>query len=305
MGGGPFIQGEFRNAFNGSKDEGSRVGQGRAQHYAHVSLAPSIHSVRWVFPSTAGSQPYPSGPSVRVTERLTAPSLSPRHRHMSRRSYPLARPSPYSRADSVRRLTRRPLAPGRLCLPAHLRYYGLIRRSLALRLASPHDYSARSLPAQGCASHLPFFAPTDLLDVPPPLPRRSSRRRESEPSPNGLRFGLRSVPLQSGSRGPFSRGSSVHLMLRPAVLLGPLARPRAAASQKSALVLVRLRQSLPGARSPSLRVCYDYSVPLPLPRRDLHPLACQRSRNDLAQFLPRGGMRMALLLPKAKRDQFT
>ena len=94
-----------------------------------VSSAPSIHSVRRVFPSTAGSQPAKSGPSPWLPTRLTAPSRALGHWHLSRRLYPLARPSPYSRAHSTRRLTHRPLAPGRLFCPPPYRYYGLIRAS--------------------------------------------------------------------------------------------------------------------------------------------------------------------------------
>jgi hypothetical protein len=110
--------------------------------------------------------------------------------------------------------------------------------------------------------------------VPPPLPRRSCPCGQWEPSPADLRFGLRMVPLESGSCGLYLRGSSVRLMLRPADLLRPLARPRATFVP----ALVHLRQSLPVPRSPSERVCYRYSVPSSLPRRDLHPLVCQRTK---------------------------
>ncbi len=137
-----------------------------------VSSAPSTHSVRRVFPSTAGSQPFQNGPSARLSSRLAAPSRSPRHRPLSRCYYPLARPSPYSRGDSIRRLTHRPLAPVRLCCPHPPRYYGLIRRSLGLRAASCH-IPARSL-RRGYPSHLPFFALSDLFRLPPSLPRQVS-----------------------------------------------------------------------------------------------------------------------------------
>jgi hypothetical protein len=137
-----------------------------------VSSAPSTHSVQRVFPSTAGSQPFQSGPSARLSSRLAVPSRSSRHRHLSRCSYPLARPSPYSRDDSTRRLTHRPLAPVRLCCPHPHRYYGLIRRSPGLRAASCH-IPARSL-RHRCPGHLPFFALSDLFRLPPSLPRQVS-----------------------------------------------------------------------------------------------------------------------------------
>jgi len=137
-----------------------------------VSSAPSTHSVRRVFPSTAGSQPFQSGPSARVSSRLTVPSRSPRHPPLSRCSYPLVRPSPYSRADSIRQLTHRPFAPVRLCCPHPPRYYGLIRRSPGLRAASCH-IPARSL-RRRYPGHLPFFALPDLFRLPPSLPRQVS-----------------------------------------------------------------------------------------------------------------------------------
>ena len=138
-------------------------------------------------------------------------------------------------------------------------------------------FGIRSIPCQQCNEKgfgSPFFALTDLLDVPPPLPRQSRPCRQWEPSPAGLRFGLCMVPLESGSCGLYLRGSSVRLMLRPADLLGPLTLPRATRVP----ALIRLRRSLPTPESPPAQVCYSYSVQSSLPRRDLHPLACQRTK---------------------------
>ena len=150
------------------------------------------------------------------------------------------------------------MAPARLCCPHPQRYYGPIRRSRVLRPASPSAIPARSLSVKDCTRHLPFFALTDLLDVPPPLPRRSSRCREWEPSPFGLWFGLRWFHSNRLPVGAYVEAAVVRLMLRPANLLGSLVRPRASCLP----VLIRLRQSLPNPKSPSDRVCYGYSVPL-------------------------------------------
>src|SRR6266571_4184141 len=126
-----------------------------------VSPAPSIHSVRRVFPSTAGSQSFQSRPSARIPARLTAPLRSPHHPlcpgvHILLRGHHLT-----VVAIATRQLAHRPLAPVRLCCPHPPRYYGLIRRSPGLRTASfliPHG-----LCVSRCPGHLPFFALSDLL----------------------------------------------------------------------------------------------------------------------------------------------
>ncbi len=141
-------------------------------------------------------------------KRLTTRWCSPGHRHSSRRFYPLTRPSPYSRAHLIHRLTHRPLAPGRLYCPSLHRYYGLIRQSPALRAASPFLGLLRPVfILSNCTGHLPLFAPEDLLDVPLPLPCRSLLIGDGSLHQKGSWFGLRVVPLESGSCGCFNEAA--------------------------------------------------------------------------------------------------
>jgi len=250
-----------------------------------VSSAPSTHSVRRVFPSTAGSQSFQSGPSARGSLRLTVPSRSPRHRPLSRCYYPLARPSPYSRDDSTRQLTHRPFAPVRLFCPHPPRYYGLIRRSPGLRAASC-PIPARSL-RRRCPSHLPFFALPDLFRLPPSLPRQVSAPCSIIPGSALLLSSWRVYPLRTLDAfrlnwvhaGVRSRGCNVRFMLRPPDSLGPLAQPRLRVSlpppypswpfyDRACLGKVSLHQ-----------VGYHFSgQSSPCLRQDLHLLVCQRSK---------------------------
>ena len=179
---------------------------------------------------------------------------SPGPRPWSRRSYPLSGPSPYSRDRSMAHRTHRPLAQHGLLIRVCKRYYGLMRRSPVLRVASPRSYSTRSLSGRDRTGHLPFFALTPSPHLPPPLPRRGTDfvwwliRRSWEPS--SIRLGLGDPePPTNWFKWVNFRGSSDPLMLRPVRWLGLLTSPR---PPQKADRRARLQPSLPTLGLPAV-----------------------------------------------------
>ena len=209
-----------------------------------------------------------------MSSRLAAPSRSPRHWHLSRCLYPLARPSPYSRDDSTRRLTHRPLAPVRLFCPHPHRYYGLIRRSRMLRPASLVGYSGSVFVRSGLhpspsllCSDWPSRRAVTLTPAEFPLPGMGAFT-------TGLEVRPPLVSTRIGSVWGFvtRQQCSLYAAARRFVrITGPTAgdlhpRPDPFTAE--------LAQSKVSFGSSLLWLLGSIS----LPRRDLHPLACQRSK---------------------------
>src|SRR5439155_24391366 len=126
---------------------------------AHVSPIPSIHSVRWVFPSTVGRR-LSQKSSLPLTGLLGLVPLSP-GLTLSRGMVALTG-KPLT--VSLVRCVCRPTGPwlSAVC-HAHTckRYYGLMRQSDGLRPA--YDLVWPVFALTGCPSHLPFFALTHVL----------------------------------------------------------------------------------------------------------------------------------------------
>jgi hypothetical protein len=154
-----------------SADFAGRVGLKRTQLAAHVSPAPSIHSVRRVFPNTVGSAVFYRA-SFRFSPFDARSSVSQALAYVQALISPCGaitlQPSPVRPDDR----THRPLAQRGLSCP-HL-----------LALLRPDAPVSETLPGlalglcpsvfaqMGCLSHLPFFALSHCLDMPLPLPRR-------------------------------------------------------------------------------------------------------------------------------------
>jgi len=114
---------------------------------------PSIHSVRRVFPSTAGSQPFRSSPSARGDVWLPFRAL-PLTDITSRCFYPLARPSPYSRLRSIHRLRPQALDSAKVVLSFASSLLRPVRQSPRAPFRFTLGYSKRSLSCDG-PRHLP------------------------------------------------------------------------------------------------------------------------------------------------------
>jgi hypothetical protein len=270
--------------------EGFRSPLFRSVAWVHISTILSrfpcpLHSFRTVgFPQYGWKQVFP-GQSFR-SRRLIYPSHSGLRPVCLFQAWVAAFAAIADSRIPSCQLAHRSFARQQVILSFRLnRYYDLMRQSLRLRCAWSLDCSQRSCRLYGL-SHLPFFALIDLHSLPLPIPRRSSRsllmilrpRNRSHRCPIcSLAFGF--VPLETGSCGGSLRGSSFHLMLRPTVLLGHLARPR-------------FRISLPPSESPLSvysRACPQRSLLLhesamttrlhhQLPRQDFHPLVYQRTK---------------------------
>ena len=238
-----------------------------------VSSTPSIHSVRRVFPGTAGSQPCPPAPfrnlsGLRLTQEL-----------------PFVRFWPFLiQASGTAAVPTGPWLSTVYHVRACNRYYGLIRQSDELRPAWLYQLTLAGL-CPGRAVRLTF----------PSLSCHALCVHAATPTPPTVRFRLMVHPPAIGAfvysvetrlfrtclslvseRGHF-RGGSFLVMLRPARLLGRLTSPR--------------RPLLQSPTGPPVygRACPSRGLPPPesaittrlnrlLPRRDSHPLACQGSK---------------------------
>ena len=238
-----------------------------------VSSAPSIHSVRRVFPSTAGSQPCPPAPFRNLSGLRLTPEL------------PFTRFWPFLiQASGTAAVPTGPWLSTVYHVRACKRYYGLIRQSDELRPAWLYQLTLAGL-CPGRAVRLTF----------PSLPCHALYVHAATPTPPTVRFRLMVHPPAIGAfvysvetrlfrtclslvseRGHF-RGGSFLVMLRPARLLGRLTSPR--------------RPLLQSPTGPPVygRACPSRGLPQPesaittrpnhlLPRRDSHPLACQGSK---------------------------
>jgi hypothetical protein len=238
-----------------------------------VSSAPSIHSVRRVFPqygwkSALSSCALPKPFGLRLTQEL-----------------PFTRFWPFRiQASGTAAVPTGPWLSTVYHVHACNRYYGLIRQSDELRPAWLSQLTLAGL-CPGRAVRLTF----------PSLSCHALCVHAATPTPPTARFRLMVHPPAIGAfvysvetrlfrtclslvseRGHF-RGGSFLVMLRPARLLGRLTSPR--------------RPLLQSPTGPPVygRACPSRGLPQPesaittrpnhlLPRRDSHPLACQGSK---------------------------
>jgi hypothetical protein len=116
------------------------------QAMPNVSSTPSIHSVRWVFPSTVGSQPCHPAPFRRYEAAFDAgPAVRPFLAFLNQASGTAAVPTgPWLNAVYHVRACNR--------------YYGLMRRSCELRpIWLKTAYFGRSLPFRAVRLTFPSF----------------------------------------------------------------------------------------------------------------------------------------------------
>jgi hypothetical protein len=251
-----------------------RVGLERTQRVAHVSPTLSIHSVRRVFHSTAGSQPFQINPSSGFSPLFGlsfALSSSP--------TYVQVFLSPFE-AITLQWLrfqaagcAHRPFTPQRLFCPPPLRYYDLIRQPRRLRFAWP--WVARnglglatacvtfpSLPWLPCAHAATSTPPADGFHwlVHPSVLRAFL---------TGLRTGLTGSCHCNWLRvDPLSELLVFARLLRPVNSHGLLGQPPPGAAPDRPVLL---RWSLPCARSPLRRVHYRYSAQPTIAEAGLSP----------------------------------
>ena len=256
-----------------------RVGLERTQPQAHVSPTPSIHSVRRVFPSTAGSQPFRSSPSARgdvwlpfralpLTDIRPGVSILLRGHHLT---------VVFVRYTGC---AHRPLTPRRLFCPSHPRYYGLIRQSHGLRFASP--WATRNglclATARVTFPSLPWLPSSHAATSTPPADGLPVMVHPSvfRAFITGLRIRLTGLfHFHWFPVGPFSKLRLFAFSLRPVNLHGLLTSPRPAHRQTG--------QSYYGGACPVQGLPCSGSTIATQPnhlllRQDFHPLACQRSK---------------------------
>ena len=159
---------------------------------AHVSPVPSIHSVRWVFPNTAGRRLSQKPSLPRGGFARPRPTI-PRSDHVQGSGSP-PRAIPLQSRWFV--CAYRPTGPW-LSVVYHARackrYYGLIRRSGGLRPV--YGLSQTVFALAGRPPHLPFFALTHVL-----RPCRYPYPADCPSSFDGSSLGHTSLhPLLSGS----------------------------------------------------------------------------------------------------------
>src|ERR1017187_5610712 len=238
-----------------------------------VSSAPSVHSVRWVFPSTAGSQPcrrasFRNPSRLRLTRGLRFTRFWPFRIQASGTA--AAPTGPWLSTVYHPRPCKRSYGPIRQ--PDELRPAWLLRLlwsvfapSGAVRLAFP------SFPCHAFCVHAATPTPPTgrfPLMVHPPAMRAFVHSV-------GTRL-FRTFLSLASERGHY-RGGSFLVMLRPARWLGRLASPRWTPFQN------------PTGSPVYGRACSSRGLPPPksaittrpnhlLPRRDSHPLACQRPK---------------------------
>ena len=219
-----------------------------------------------------------SAPTFRFYKRLSAHSWSLGDRHMSRRFYPPKRPSPYSRLPSNHRLYPQALLSAEVMLSS---------TSPILRPDPPVSQTPPRLTvsAARCGLYLVCVTFPSLLwslgehavTLTPPA---GAIRLMAHPD------ALRTFVAELRTRltglfhlnwflvGSFSK-LRVHIVLRPVHLPGLLTSPRPALPQNGPALL---RWSLPPVESPLQRSTIATRPNHPLPRRDFHPLARQRSK---------------------------
>jgi hypothetical protein len=258
----------------------------RTQPEAHVSPTPSIHSVRRVFPSTAGSQPFQINPS-RVFGALFGLSFAVS-------SSPTYVQAFLSSCEAITlQLLRfrstgcahRPFTPRRLFCPSHPRYYGLIRQSRRLRFASPWATRNGLCLSTACVTFpsLPWLPCSHATTSTPPADRLLLLVHPSvfRAFITGLRIRLTgSFHFNWFRVDPFSKLKVFVCLLRPVHSHGRLTSPRP--------VRNRTGPSCYGGACPAQGLPCSESTIASQPnqlllRRDLHPLACQRSKAAQSQ----------------------
>ena len=238
-----------------------------------VSSAPSTHSVRWVFPSTAGSQPYHRA-SFRNPSRLRLT-----------RGLQFTRFWPFRiQASGTAAVPTGPWLSTVYHVRAYHRYYGLIRQPGELRPAwLPSLLWPVFAPRGGRSPRLPFFSLSCVL------------RPCRYPYPADWPVSFDGSSTGHASLRPFCRDSAVSDMPLTGFREEPFSRRQFSRYVAACTLASAADQSPPGSfqnpTGPHVygRACPGRGLPQPesaittrpnhpLPRRDFHPLACQRPK---------------------------